>query len=57
MTERVLSQVPTAEMGFLQSSCRNADKNFVREGPVNYIISHWRCLDFDCSFRLFSNRL
>jgi len=40
MTERVLSQVPTAEMGFLQSSCRNADKNFVREGPVNYIISH-----------------
>jgi len=28
-----------------------AAKNFVREGPVNDIVSHWRRLKSDCSFR------
>ena len=33
----------------------SAAKNFVREGPVSYSISHWRRLESDCFFRLFSN--
>jgi len=27
-----------------------AAKNFVREGPVNDVVSHWRRLESDCSF-------
>jgi len=33
----------------------SAVKNFVREGPVNDVVSHKHCLESDCSFRLFSN--
>jgi len=38
---------------FMQRS--NAAKNFVQEGPVNDVVSHWRRLESDCSFCLFSN--
>jgi len=33
----------------------SAAKNFVRERPVNDVVSRWPCLESDCSFRLFSN--
>ena len=35
----------------------SASNNFVREGPVNDVVSHWRCFESDCSFRLVSNGL
>jgi len=33
----------------------SAVNNCVRQGPVNYVASHWRRLESDCYFRLFSN--
>jgi len=33
----------------------SAVNNFVRDGPVNDVVSHWRRLESDCHFRLFSN--
>jgi len=35
--------------------CSSAAKNFVREGPVNDVVSYWRRLESNCSFRLISN--
>jgi len=40
-------------IGLLGSSGVN---NFVRDGPVNDVVSHWGCLESNCLFRLFSNR-
>jgi len=33
----------------------SAVNNFVRDGPVNDVVSHWHRLESDCHFRLFSN--
>jgi len=40
---------------FLNPCNSSAAKNFVREGPVNDLVSHWSRLEYDYSFRLFSN--
>jgi len=33
----------------------SAVNNSSRDGPVNDVVSHWRRLEADCHFRLFSN--
>jgi len=50
--ESVKTPKPDKIMPNLSSS---ASKNFVRKCPVNDVVSHWRSLESDCSFRLFSD--